>query len=132
MDKTLQASHTVEIIVAPADILYGGIATIPALLMKQAARMRGVPLKGVSIKVTNGSFIIGLSPVESDIQSNVQLLKEWAWFDIPIVYNDGRCAILAIEKGSSGERAFGDAFAKWQSDNTTGPGSELGSKSTPK
>jgi hypothetical protein len=118
VDKTLQASHTVEIIVAPADILYGGIATIPALLMKQAARMHGVPLKGVSIKVTNGSFIIGLSPVESDIQSNVQLLKEWAWFDIPIVYSDGRRAVLAFEKGSPGERAFTDTFARWQSDNT--------------
>jgi hypothetical protein len=124
VDKTLPASHTVEIIFTPADFRHGGISTIAGLLMNQAAETRGVPLKGVSVKVTTGVFLIGLSSVESDLQSNVQFLKERAWFDIPIVYNDGRCAILAIEKGSSGERAFGDAFAKWQSDNTTGPGSE--------
>ena len=42
-----------------------------------------------------------------------QLLKERAWFDIPIVYNNGRRAILAVEKGNPGERAFNDAFAMW-------------------
>jgi hypothetical protein len=54
-----------------------------------------------------------LSSVESDLQRNVQLLKERAWFDIPIVYNDGRRAILAVEKGSPGETAFAEAFATW-------------------
>ena len=34
-------------------------------------------------------------------------------FDIPIVYGNGRRAILAIEKGTPGERAFADAFAAW-------------------
>jgi hypothetical protein len=32
---------------------------------------------------------------------------------VPIVYNNGRRAILAIEKGTPGERAFADAFATW-------------------
>ena len=34
------------------------------------------------------------------MQRNIQLLKERGWFDIPIVYNNGRRAILSIEKGS--------------------------------
>ena len=113
-DKTLPASHTVDIMFTlPAAFPHGSISTIPGLLMKQAEQTRGVPLAGQSVKVTAGFFLIGLSSVESDLQRNVQLLKERAWFDIPIVYSDGRRAILAVEKGAPGERAFADAFVAW-------------------
>jgi hypothetical protein len=43
----------------------------------------------------------------------LQLLKERSWFDIPLVYANQRRAIIAIEKGAPGERAFQDAFAAW-------------------
>jgi len=43
----------------------------------------------------------------------LQLLKERSWFDVPLVYVNQRRAIIAIEKGSPGERAFNDAFALW-------------------
>jgi hypothetical protein len=43
----------------------------------------------------------------------VQLLRERAWFDIPIVYVNQHRAILAVEKGLSGQRAFEPAFAAW-------------------
>ena len=33
--------------------------------------------------------------------------------DVPVVYANGRRAILAIEKGAPGDRAFADAFAAW-------------------
>jgi hypothetical protein len=113
-DKTLPASHTVEIMFSvPADFPHGGIANVPGLLMKQAEQTRGVPLAGLAVKVTTGFFLIGLSAVDADMQRNVQLLKDRQWFDIPVVYNDGRRAILAIEKGTPGERAFSDAFAAW-------------------
>jgi hypothetical protein len=85
--------------------------------MKEAEQTRGVPLAGQSVKVTTGYFLIGLLAVESDLQRNFQLLKERAWLDIPIVYSDGRRAILAIEKGPTGERAFAEAFEKWDSLN---------------
>jgi hypothetical protein len=114
VDKTLPASHTVDIMFTlPTDFPHGGISTIPGLLMKQAEQTRGVPLAGQSVKVTTGYFLIGLSSVESDLQRNVQLLRERAWFDIPIVYNDNRRAILAVEKGPPGEMAFADAFTAW-------------------
>jgi hypothetical protein len=64
--------------------------------------------------VTNGFFLIGLSAVDTDVQRNMQLLKERSWFDIPIVYTNGGRAILALEKGTPGDRAFADAFATWE------------------
>lgn len=113
-DKQLPASHTVEIVFTlPPDFAHGGISNIPGVLMKQGETTRGVPLNGVAVKVTTNFFLIGLSSVDADLQRNVQLLKERSWFDIPVVYGDGKRAIIAVEKGTPGERAFTEAFAAW-------------------
>jgi hypothetical protein len=114
-DKALPASHTVEIIFKlPADFPAGGISNVPGILMKAAEQTRGVPLAGLAVKVTNGFFLIGLSSVEADKERNLQLLKDRAWFDIPVVYNNNRRAILAMEKGTPGDRAFAEAFKVWK------------------
>jgi len=114
-DRSLPASHTIEIVFnLPADSPSGGVQNVPGVLMKQAEQTRGVPLAGLAVKVTPGYFLIGLSALESDVQRNIQLLKERSWFDIPIVYNNNRRAILAMEKGEPGERAFAEAFAAWK------------------
>jgi hypothetical protein len=114
-DKALPATHTVEIMFnLPADFAFGGVANVPGLLMKESEQQRGAPLSGLAVKVTNNFFLIGLSAVDADLQRNLTLLKERAWFDVPIVYNNGRRAILAIEKGNPGERVFNDAFATWK------------------
>jgi hypothetical protein len=113
-DQSLPASHTIEVTFnLPADFPFGGIQNVPGILMKQAEQTRGAPLAGLAVKVTSGFFLVGLSAVEGDMQRNMQLLKERAWFDIPIVYNNGRRAILALEKGTPGERAFDEAFKAW-------------------
>jgi hypothetical protein len=114
-DKQLPASHTVEIVFTlPPDFSHGGIANIPGIMMKQGETTRGVALNGVAVKVTNNFFLVGLSSADADMQRNVQLLKERSWFDIPVVYADGKRALIAIEKGVPGERAFSEAFAAWE------------------
>jgi hypothetical protein len=114
-DQALPASHTIEILFnLPADFAGGGIANVPGILMKQSEQARGTPLAGLAVKVTNGFFLIGLSAVDADMQRNIQLLKERPWFDIPVVYTNGGRAILAMEKGTPGDRAFADAFAAWE------------------
>jgi hypothetical protein len=113
-DQALPASHTIEIMFnVPPDFPGGGIANVPGVLMKDSEQARGTPLAGLAVKVTNGFFLIGLSAVDTDVQRNLQLLKDRPWFDIPIVYNNGGRAILALEKGPPGDRAFADAFAAW-------------------
>jgi len=113
-DKALPASHTIEIMFTlPADFPEGAINNVPGVLMKQNEQTRGVPLAGLAVKVTNGFFLIGLSSVDVDRQRNIQLLKDRDWFDVPIVYTSGKRAILAVEKGQPGERAFAEAFSAW-------------------
>ena len=70
-------------------------------------------LAGLAVKVTDGFFLVGLSNVDADRVRNLQLLKERSWFDVPLVYVNQRRAIIAIEKGAPGERAFNEAFAAW-------------------
>ena len=114
-DKQLPASHTVEIMFTlPPDFAHGGIQSIPGIMVKQGETNRGIALNGVAVKVTNNYFLVGLSSADAEMQRNVQLLKERSWFDIPIVYADGKRALIAIEKGVPGERAFGEAFAAWE------------------
>lgn len=113
-DSSLPASHTAELtFILPQDFPGGGVSNVPGILMKSNEQARGTPLAGLAVKVTDGFFLVGLSNVDADRSRNVQLLKERSWFDVPLVYANQRRAIIAIEKGAPGERAFNDAFAQW-------------------
>lgn len=113
-DTSLPASHTAELtFVLPQDFSGGGVGNVPGILMKSNEQARGTPLAGLAVKVTDGFFLVGLSNVDSDRARNLQLLKERSWFDVPLVYVNQRRAIIAIEKGAPGERAFNEAFAAW-------------------
>jgi hypothetical protein len=56
--------------------------------------------------------------LESDAQRNLELLKERSLVEIPVGYSSGRRANRPGE-GTSGERAFSDAFEVWIAN--TGP-----------
>jgi hypothetical protein len=114
-DKTLPASHTIEVTFnLPPDFPGGGISNVPGILMKDSEEVRGAPLAALAVKVTSGLFLIGLNGSDPEMmQRNMQLLKQRTWFDIGMVYSNGIRAILTLEKGPAGERAFSDAFAAW-------------------
>jgi hypothetical protein len=113
-DKALPASHTIEVMFnLPPDFPGGGIANVPGILMKDSEEVRGMPLAGLAVKVTNGFFLIGLNAADDDMQRNLQLLKERGWFDVLIVYNNNSRAILTMEKGPPGDRAFAEALKAW-------------------
>jgi hypothetical protein len=108
-------SHTIEITFKlPPDLASGDISNVPGVLMKRAESTRGTPLAGLSAKVASGYFLIALSGAPTDREQNLQLLKRLPWLDIPFVCGNNRRALLAIEKGAAGERAFADAFAAWE------------------
>jgi hypothetical protein len=114
-DSGIPASHTVDIVFRlTADSPASSIMDLAGILMKQGEVVRGVPLEGLAVKVIDNYFLVGLSSEPADRDRNMHLLKEWGWFDIPFVYGNGRRAILAMEKGTPGERAFQQAFAVWE------------------
>ncbi len=113
-DATLPASHVVEVVVETGANFPGkGIRDIPRMVLKPAEDARGQPLIGASAKVADGFFWIALSGVDADVKSNLQLLKEGSWIDLPLVYETGQRAILTFEKGTPGERVFAKALETW-------------------
>jgi len=113
-DTSLPASHTAELtFILPPDFNGGGIADVPGILMRSNEQALGTPLTWRAVKVTDDFFMVGISNVDADGDRNIQLLKERSWFDVPMLYSNQRRAIVAIEKGAPGERAFNDAFAAW-------------------
>jgi len=114
LDPSLPASHVVELRLGfLADVDARGIANVPGILMKANQQARGTPLAGLAVKVTEGFFLVGLSNVAVDRARNLKLLVEKPWFDMPIVYGNQRRAILAIEKGGSGDQVFKTVAATW-------------------
>jgi hypothetical protein len=84
------------------------------MLMKSDEQARGTPLGGLAMKVTTGFFLVGLSNANTERLRNMQLIRERSWFSVLPIYNNQRRAMIVIEKGPSGERAFNDALAAWQ------------------
>lgn len=114
-DHSLPASHVVEMKFAlPQDAARGEVFTVPGIMMKFSEPARGEPLMAQSVKITAGTFLVGLSNVATERARNLRFLGERAWFDIPLVYADHRRGILAIGKGVRGELAFRGAMRAWQ------------------
>jgi hypothetical protein len=113
-DQTLPASHVVEVnVTAPASFPGKGIKDVPRLVLKPTEDARGQPLIGASAKVADGFFWIALSGVDRDVASNVALMRDRSWIDLPLVYETGQRAILTFEKGTPGERVFEKTLAAW-------------------
>lgn len=113
-DQALPASHIVEFSFdVPPSFAGKFIDAAPGMIAKQTEEARGDTITGAVAKVSDSLFWLALSGLEQDVARNIQLLKDRPWIDIPIRYGNRRRAILTFEKGSTGEKAFADAFAAW-------------------
>lgn len=61
-----------------------------------------------------GSFLVGRPGPDTDRVCNLQLLKERAWFDIPMVYANQHRGIFVAEKGFHGENVFNEVMTAWE------------------
>ena len=113
-DETFPATHTVifQFSLSP-DFEHGGVQDVPRLLLKQTAQSAGNALVTDVIPLDNNAFLMALSGVDLDAERNLTELKTRPFLDVPLIYADGRLAILTIAKGAQGDRAFADAFAAW-------------------
>jgi len=114
-DQALPASHRIEIVFnLPANFPFSGVRSVSGIFVKLGEETDSSLLAGPIVMVASGSFLVRLSAVGTEMQRNMELLRERGWFEIPIVYNDGRRAILAIQKGAAGNHVFAEAFAAWR------------------
>lgn len=117
-DKTLPASHIVELIFLTPDNFEGGtIDNLLRMTMKETEEATGNPLLGVPAKIGDGFFLIALSDGKAETDANMQLFRRMKWVDIPIVYRSGRRALMTLERGVPGDKVFEEALKVWSQPN---------------
>lgn len=114
-DKTLPASHIIEMIfLTPEGFEGGGIDNVLRMAMKSSEQDAGNPLLGIPAKIADGFFLIALNDSPKDIETNLNLLRRQSWIDIPLVYKNGRRALFTMEKGIPGEKVFTETLKSWE------------------
>lgn len=112
-DTTLSASHTISIRFDPAaNSIIGKIRAINVPEMRRDDAPRGAPLQGMEVDVAPNLFLVGLYSASS--AQNVEMIRNLAWFDIPMSLADGRIAKVTIEKGAVGTQLIDEVFTAWQ------------------
>ncbi len=113
-DKSLPASHLVEMIFTVPDGFAGGsIDNVSRMTFKDTEQSPGSPLVGIPAKIADNFFIIAMNDAKTAIDTNMSLMRRQSWIDIPIAYKTGRRALITLEKGLPGEKAFDDVLKAW-------------------
>jgi hypothetical protein len=114
-DSSLPASHLIELAFqVPPNFEGGAIDNVQRVALKATEQDRGDALIAVPAKVTDDVYMVALNDFPDARKTNLDLLKSRNWIDIPIVYRNGRRALLTMEKGPTGTDAFNKAIAEWQ------------------
>jgi hypothetical protein len=113
-DPAIPASHLFDVVPEGAANFPGGrLDTVLPPVMKDAPQAVGTQLRGASIRVTDSLYWIALSNNQADQNSNLELLGGQQWMDVPLVYGDGKRAIMTLELGPAGEGLFDQAILAW-------------------
>ena len=114
LDPDLPASHTIEL-----DFVNAGDETRNVLdaglpHLKEDEVVRGAPLAGLTVPISDNFFLIGLSNLRADQQRNRNLLTNRNWIELPMRFAGGQRAVIAFDKGMSGQQVIEQAFAAWE------------------
>ena len=119
-DKTLPASHIIELIfLTPENFEGGGVENILRFALKNTEEAAGSPVLGIPAKIADGFFLIALNDSKAEVQTNMTLLKSQEWIDVPLVYKSGRRALITLEKGVPGDKVFDEAIKTWETTAAT-------------
>ncbi|MEQ8306327.1 MAG: hypothetical protein RIA09_07180 [Hoeflea sp.] len=114
-DPSLPASHLIEIVFAlPPEFDGGSIDQLQRISFKQTEADQGSPLIAVPAKITQDFYMVALNDLEEARQANTQLMRDRNWIDIPVVYGNGRQALITLEKGATGTEVFSQALNAWE------------------
>lgn len=110
-DQSIPASHLIEMVfTVPEDFPGGVIDNVQRVTFKDTEQAAGNPLIAVPSKIADNFFIIWLNDARTAQDTNLSLMRRLQWIDIPVSYRNGRRALISLEKGVPGEKAFNDVL----------------------
>jgi hypothetical protein len=106
-DKGGVISHLIEFrFLSAKGTLSEAVQDVLGVLMKNDELSPGIELIGKVTRVRPGMFLMGLSGAAADVETNLKLLRDRPWLDIPVVFRGGARSLIAIEKGTTGQSAI--------------------------
>lgn len=114
-DVTLPVSHLIDLNFSlPEEFDGGEIEQITEVKFKTSEEQTGDRLEAITAKIDTSFFVVGLQNDKLDVvESNLQLMSQRGWIDIPISYTNGRKALITLEKGTTGKAIFDKVLASW-------------------
>ncbi len=115
LEATLPASHIIELDFGLSGRFAGQVVEEIGLpQFKDDPNARGSSVSGLPVRVRDNLFLIGLSSLPSDVTRNRDMMLQRGWMDIALRFRSGQRAVIALEKGSSGNQIMQAAFNQWQ------------------
>ena len=59
-------------------------------------------------------FWIALSDKSEQVASNLTMLRDGNWFDMPLLFVNKKRALITFEKGSAGDALFKEVLSAWE------------------
>lgn len=113
-DKSLPASHLIELVFTVPDNFPGGsIDNVQRVSFKDTEQVAGNPLVAIPAKIADNFFIVALNNAPTAVSTNTTLMRREEWIDIPVTYRTGRRALITLEKGVPGDRVFDQVLKAW-------------------
>jgi hypothetical protein len=115
-DETVGAamSHLCEIQFRGSDQFpVADITQIVGVRMKNVGERNGDVLVGQVVRIAPDAFLFGLSALPNDMRHNIAAIRGRSRLELLVSLTDNRTAMLVVDKGESGARAFAEAFNKW-------------------
>ena len=113
-DKTLPASHIIELVFVTPDGFPGGaVDDVLRVAFKESEQSAGNPLLGLSVKIDDGLFHYALTDGAAEVETNTTLIRRQSWIDVTILYRTGRRALITMEKGIPGGQVFDEVLKAW-------------------
>lgn len=110
-DQSIPASHLIEMVFTVPEGFSGGVVdNVQRVTFKDTEQAAGNPLIAVPSKIGDNFFIVWLNDARTAQDTNLSLMRRLQWIDIPISYRNGRRALISLEKGVPGEKAFNDVL----------------------
>ena len=121
-DPTLQATQTIDLKFSFADRApITGFKDIGLPQMRKEDSTAAEALTSVKVKISDVYFLIALAKGDSDTARNLDLMQTRAWFDFPLLLNDGRIAKIVFQKSPEGEAMLEKAVDAWKSETPALP-----------
>jgi predicted fused transcriptional regulator/phosphomethylpyrimidine kinase len=114
-DRELPSSHLIKVqFTEPAGSAHGVVINMPSVVLKADETGPEARLAGMSVKVAENFFLVGLTAADADRKRNIELLKQRPWVEVPVMFADAKRAFVLFDEGAEGKRVLAEAFDAWE------------------